>query len=590
MRQKFLDSLMDLVDDGIEALGEEAVAELLWDSLVELDPATYRFDCEFSDEDGSPRLTLSYRTPLALRRDLEKFTEVCGLMVEVEPAPPLMESLEIVATGAGVDERVGLSGRAVHQANREIAVELYPEDDTGDQLEALADRMRQVRDRSEQDIGPLASSLTTEDVETVDPPDEEDADFESGRPAVDQLVDHPEDIERRWRLEEADIEQIVRELADLDGYGFLEIADGDQTIQYVLHYGKLIDVRRDPPVDTEQRLIDELVDGGWVDDEEVERAGVLASIHDIPVQDALVDMDCLGLEDLLDGIRRRLREDLDELWSRTTGEARLFLLDRRPPLRLRRSSIDLVEHLVARIRRRVARWPDDRLQAFRRDVEGSRVRRPDAPPFDVERLGLNNRERRFVRQILDEPRSMFELDRISNLNGDETLRLLMVLDQLEMLERCEQSRRRPEHDKIEELHATLDRTDHFEVLGVHWSAHGEEIEEAYRELRELLDVPDDVHRQFEDEIEELREAASKARAVLSDPESRRRYRDEQVDRSARQSALNVYKDKAEAQQMRDDKSDLMDSLRRIVELEPDNREARRKLKALEHARQQEDAD
>lgn len=435
-----------------------------------------------------PRLMLNYPSGARLRRALGDLLEKRGLSVKVDPAPPLMDELEISVTVDGTSEEVALKGRAVHQGHEGMAFQIFPvKAQRRKQLEKLA----VVTDEAI-DATPAAAS-PREPIRSEQPakkPQEQ-----TGVPAVDRLVDRPRQAERVWKLDEIDVDDIIEELAELEDYSVLELQQpGDVTVQYLLHFGRLIDVRRDPLDDNQQLLLDKLVERGTVTDEEVERAEVLASIHEIPVQDALVDMGCMTLENLLEAIEARLVEDLEQLWEIEADQARLYLLDSRPPLRLRRAAVELKDYV----------------------------------------------------------------------------------------ESFEES---PEHREIMLLHAQIQGADHFEVLGVHWSAYGEEIADAYQQIQRQLDVPAMVQRQLHDEIAEIRRAVSKAYATLKNAESRQQYRRSQVDSFSLDSTLRMYKEQVDTLTMREDKSEAVDTLKRVVELEPSNRKMRRQLEAIQHIQQ-----
>lgn len=604
IRNQFRESVTQLVDQGLEVLSREDLVELLEETLTDLDPNKYRYTCRFSNEGGDPTVWLEYRTAMALDRDMETLVDVCGLMVELDSTPPLMEDLDIAVTGEGIDQKVRLGGRAVHADGEEVAIELFPPDDDqrrqlGELVETLSEAPTEVQEANDPgstftSVDEFSSSVVDEEDSVVD---EEDSAVDEKTPAsddtqddklpiVDQLIDHGDDIDRRWNLARTDIEEMLLEVATVDDYAVLALESGGETVQYVIHFGQLVDVRRESTQQTEQALAELLQSTGRIDAEDLERANVLASIHDIPVQDALVDMGCITLEDLLRAIRGQLIEEFHQLWEMDTDDARLFRLDDRPPLRLRRSSVDLVTQVSTRIKRQIDRLSGDEIEERKKSFSGGRVQRPESIPFDVDRLGFDEDQRRFFDVVLDEPRSLFDLGRISNLRSKEMIRVLLWLDELGILARRERSTKTPEHQEIVSLYNRLDSSNHFEVLGVHWAAYGDEIDEAYQRLQRTLDVSQNVEEALSDELTEIRQTVSEAYGVLSNTNRRRTYRKKVIDDFSRKNGLDIYRSQIDSLMMRDDKTELIDSLSRIVELDPGDKKARQQLEALRHAQEQ----
>ncbi len=586
LREQFLTSLRQLVDQGSQMLGESGVLGVLEEMVGELggtvvpggaqaevdadaDVAVER-RCYFGEKRGEPVLTMSYPSPQALEADLETLTQVRGLMVELSRTPPLMESVSIDVKVEGSSKSVELKGRAVHASNEGVALELFPQqEDKRKELEVLV-----VESGGESDS---FSEATVVAPKTDSPIAQDDGER---IPGIDRLVERPDELAHRWSLRGENMEAMLLEAATIEGYGFLEFECSDAVRQYVLHYGKLIDVRSEPREDQETRLIEQLKSTGYIGDEDLERAKVLAAIHGIPQQDALVDMGCITLEDLLSAIKGCLVDDLQRIWELDAEEGRLYLLQHRPHLPLRRSSVELAEQVVRRIQIKLGRLSRGELQAQMERFSGARIARIRSPIVEWARFGFDADSLRFLEVVLDKGRSLSEVERISNLRREDTRRMLLVLDELDLLTRTDRKSRLPEHYEIEGLFQRIQNADHFEVLGVHWSAYGEEIERAYSQMCSTLEVPRKVESDLADELAELRRAAEEAYQLLCDTRRRREYRNQRFDRFARTSVLEVYEKKADSLRMRGEGEDLVDCLQRILELHPSHRRARAELKLL----------
>lgn len=565
-------------------IGESNVIDVLEEIVVELggDVSTSDGDAStsgdelnverrsrYSMQEGDPVLTFTYCDAQSLKRDLNNLVDVRALMVELEQVPPLMQSIAIDIELDDGSRSVRLGGRAVHESHDGVAIELFAsEDEKKRQLRRLVDgdedrtSERGDTDRTEKSIPESSDAIAV----------------------VDRLVERPDEPATRWSLDDGDdiVDELLFEAAGIDGYGFLEFQCSDAVRHYVIHYGKLIDVRSDPVEDSEQLLIDKLKSSGHVTDDDVERAAVLATLHDIPRQDALVDMGCITLEELLDVIRDRLVDEFYRIWDLDADTARLYLLQHRPPLRLRRSSIDLAEQLARRIQVQMGRFSPTQLQQRAERFSGHRLSLVSDPSVTLTRFGFDAQRRRFLDVILDEPKTLSEIQRISNLRDRETIRFLLVIDELDLLEKTARDTRLFEHSEIEGLYERLDGADHFEVLGIHWSAYGDEVDNAYRDLRDTLDVPEAVEEKLGEKLHRLREAVSKAHAVLSDRLERRAYRDKLVDDFSQRSVLEVYEKKVDSHRMRGEGEKLVDCLHRILELNPGHEKARKLMEKLDH--------
>jgi hypothetical protein len=103
-------------------------------------------------------------------------------------------------------------------------------------------------------------------------------------------------------------------------------------------------------------------------------------------------------------------------------------------------------------------------------------------------LGLSPRELRFVEHVLDGGTSADEILRRGGIGRETAIHLLYVLHLLRALEwRCVENR--PGESPAERLGQRahkLERADHFEALGVHWSASIAEIDRAFRNLEEEM--------------------------------------------------------------------------------------------------------
>lgn len=131
--------------------------------------------------------------------------------------------------------------------------------------------------------------------------------------------------------------------------------------------------------------------------------------------------------------------------------------------------------------------------------------------------------------------------------------------------------------------AKVGSADHYAMLGLHWSAYPQLIEEAY--LREKWNVelehyPETTSETDLESRERVSEALDQAYDMLHHPTSRRAYRETLVDKMNLESAVRLYREKGDTALMRNDPEAARDFFQRVVELAPKHRGARAKLEEL----------
>jgi hypothetical protein len=129
--------------------------------------------------------------------------------------------------------------------------------------------------------------------------------------------------------------------------------------------------------------------------------------------------------------------------------------------------------------------------------------------------------------------------------------------------------------ELRERLALLRGMNHFEVLGVHWSAHHRGHKAAYEKIKRefdlkkapLRDAPEDVKTL----AKEINGIIDTAWTVLSNTETRQNYRKQLFDKTERQYASDMLVKQGEVALMRGDRVAAIEALETAVELEPSNR-------------------
>jgi len=270
---------------------------------------------------------------------------------------------------------------------------------------------------------------------------------------------------------------------------------------------------------------------------------------------------------------------LRKVWDIERGEATLFLLHKRPAQNLR-SSANLLQEVVEFLRDRFSSLAAAELDERAHVFEGAHLKRKAEMPVAIEEMGLSSAVERFVDVLLADSWPVAELHRVSSLSRSKVLQTLLVLDELDLLERQQVVRRRWEETEVNELYLRFDGSNYFELFGVHWSAYDEKIEEGYQKLLKKIDVPEEVQSKLVSQLGEMRQGIEEAYNILSNRRKRRAYRNEHIDEFARTGAIQIYDKKADTFRMQGNVDGLVDCLKRIVELQPNNQAAKRDLIAL----------
>lgn len=582
IRRQVLTALTRTIEEGSSALGEEEMVTVLHELLADLDGENSRI-CTFSAEGGRPVLTLEYGSAVALEREWDILTEICGMLVEVNPAPPKMKDLTVLIAGKGLRDRVELYGRVVQNTKKGAALELFPPDiEQKRELKRLLKKMEIAKETLNQESSAsMMPGPPPRGAQPHRPQSQPSADPAQQQPALRQrqvgLIEETV-VEEQWEVNPTNISTILLQAAGIEGYGVLEFKTLQGRTQLVVHHGALVDIRKERPADSET-LESLLLSAKKVTAEEIQRAQEMKAEQGISLGEALVDLQTMTHEDLLLAVRTRLIFLLHQTWKFERGEAKLFRLQRRPEQRLR-SSAKLLAEIVSFLNERYGSLPLAELKERQDQFRGSLLKRIDPMPVNIAEMGLDPAVERFVSVLLADSWSLEELHRVSSLSQGKTIQTLLVLDELDLLERKKKSKRRWEETQIEDLHLRLRSSNYFELFGVHWSAYEKEIDEGYDKLTAKLDVPQEVQKNVGDKIEELRREIEEAYMVLSNRRSRRTYRDETIEKFAQKSAIQIYSKKADTFRMQGNVDALVDCLKRILELDPGDKAARRDLIAL----------
>ncbi len=542
-------------------------------------------------------LVVTYSTAMALERDLDGYLNVGGVCLPVERDLPPLADVLVKVCATLVEASVTLGGRVIQTTPEGVAFQLTPPEGPiaeslaamPDQMRAAAAAQRRVLVRAAQASAGQASAAPTAAGEVVG--------GAAGRPAAArrtkasagapiELTGRPK---RSWMLSQTAFASILCELLDHQGMGVLDVEFGARRAQIVLEDAQVVDVEIYPRVEHEA-LASLLVAAGKLDAADIDRARAHAQRHGIAIAEALVELGILTYSQMGVALKTRARFLLGVLWKCQTGRASLYRvesLDRR----FRTPRSPLVYHVFRRLRDQLANadnaWFAERRTFFQAHLL-SRAKPPRCALADLE---LRQKERRLLEVVLDTRRPLSEVLRIAQLGEQETLMLLECWRQLELVALEEVNpwtRQRTKFvEQLARMRARLGAQDSFEVLGVHWTAYDEEIEEAYVERTHSLsdeELPDGLSDADRAMVAELREALEEAHALLSDRSRRASYRDELVGTFEKKAALEMFVKQADTAKLRRDLPAAIDAYKRVLEIKPGHPQARRDLEVLEKLR------
>lgn len=140
-------------------------------------------------------------------------------------------------------------------------------------------------------------------------------------------------------------------------------------------------------------------------------------------------------------------------------------------------------------------------------------------------MGLSPRELRFVEHVMDGVTSASDILARGGIGKDTAIQILFVLQIFGALEwlPAEHAGGETLADRVNARAAKLDRMDHFEALGVHWSVPRTDIDRAYRSLQEVLGPGGRGEQVAPEAAAKVLARAAKAYEVLAVEATRRAY-------------------------------------------------------------------
>lgn len=595
---QFKRELSQLIRKYSTGLQTSEFAEYLGEYHHDLADGSLSPSVEVVNEVEPVRLRVTYSSGVGLERDLDDYLKVGGVCLEVDQALPPLSDVLLTIAGVHLPQTVTLRGRVVRETPAGVAFQVNaPEEPIAQSLREMPEKMR----KAAAEAGKRALEQAAKAAELADQAASarsEPAQPTQSRPQPGPAASRPEARQAcapieiagepvsSWDLSRTSVPTILLGLLDREGLGVLDLDLGERRAQVVLDGANVVDVEIYPPAKKES-LESLLEAAGKLDDEQIANARQYSERHGVAMAEALVDLDILSYAQMGLALKTRARFLLGIVWGKSEGRAQLYDTDE-IARRFRAPQSSLAYHLFRRMRDRFRRadadWYEERREFFRAHL----VSRAAEPRCALADLDIGKKDTRFYNVVLDTPRPLSELLRISQLGDQEMLALLECLRLLGML-RVEEAnpwtRKRTKFVKqVERMKARLHAKNHFEVLGVHWTAYDEEVEEAYEErMAGLADekLPEDLEQSTLEIVEDLRQKLTEAYELLSDRRRRADYRTEVADSFDRKGALEMFLKQADTAKLRRDISGAIDAYRRVLEIKPNHPQAKQDMVVLQ---------
>lgn len=596
--EKTLRQLIEFYQDKIDAADMCEVFERLLGELEEI-PGDGSYMLERND-----RLVGTFFTPKALERELANLLDVQAICVPLEDPPPMMTELDVVVRTNWSDD-LSLPGRVVHVSGDQVAIQTFVNDrSVVDKLRALPEHMRtgvppKIRTTSDitkpalPRIPPVTPEEDVVEESPAPPPPQQEVRHDvkqSGsfrRIEVTEIDPRGELEPEMLVLEDHDVLPVLVRLAQGRFDGMVELfGAAREKLVITLREGCLIEFEREPTRE-EDKLEVLLSNAGKISAEDLARAAERAESLGTSVADALLDLRLMEYGDLRVALKTRLIFMARKLWSGEWQKAALYQFDT-SLMRTLTPPVPIYQQLFSvTLKHYESNLNSTRIETIKKRFERVLIKMREDTAVDINELGLSTKQRRFVEVGLADKRQIADLLLVSPMGQSDSLAMLAALDDIGLLEKEQVTewtkQRTRQRNQLELMMLKIEREDHFDVLGLHWSAYGDEVEQAYQNA--IKDYSEENFGALEvgPDIQKIRARLEQAYQLLKDGVSRRRYRREQISDFKVRSSIDMFRKQAESAQMRRELESAIDFNRRVLELNPGDQQSQRAIELLKKA-------
>jgi hypothetical protein len=312
-----------------------------------------------------------------------------------------------------------------------------------------------------------------------------------------------------------------------------------------------------------------------------------------PLEQLLTSTGALRFRELDAILNTRLRMLFAALATSHPTQFKAQAFDRIAPL-ASGQTVSFATLAFGRIHEAFDKQPPGELEEWGRLTPGFPKPRPDLR-IPLQRYGIAARELAFLETEANGATSVGALLSKSPVRRHATLVLLATLDRMGYLEwvRHDVAELRAMRAKphIEQKLSELQQADLFAILDTHWSDYDAVIGAAAKRVIDGLDLPYLSEHGPAESQQSARRLTMGLRAVadrLSTRPLREAVRAKVIDDFARSSAVDLYEKQAEMALFKSDWEHADDQLHRILELQPGNRRAAKRLEEVAESRQTEE--
>jgi hypothetical protein len=403
------------------------------------------------------------------------------------------------------------------------------------------------------------------------------------------------------RIEQLTDERILDIFLQLSGHAFSgmlqlrqapEKKGGEELIwQLLFDSGFLVEASRRPRAPRIE-LGHMLLLANRIKKEDLSIAAAHADEHLLPIERGLLELDLLEPNALRQSLAGRLTFVLRRLCSVTKGTVEIYSEESlpagylpTPPLRVHVAIERTVFQLLFEQLRQLSVREREKQAYAELDAY------PESGPEEVDRVerALTNEDHlKFIRRLATGRRRLREVITESPLSGSDTFAILFALHRMGLL-RFDRSLhhtvvRERYRENVTVKYLSVHKASYFEVLNVHWSSYDEVIERAYSELVQQFDpsqVPENLEKEVHQRVSDIRERIESAYQVLARREHRHAYRTRIMPEYKLAHAIPLFLKQCELAQRRNQIEEACDSLKRVLELDPNHETARAQLAGFE---------
>lgn len=400
-----------------------------------------------------------------------------------------------------------------------------------------------------------------------------------------------DDIPPVEQLGETEIEPLLLELSEQTFSGVARYEGSERDAQLLFEEGFVFEVLTRPTRE-EERLGSMLRLGEQVSEAELEQARARADRDGTTLQTTLQALGILEAEHVRQAATSRLSYLLHQLCDAEAGDVSLYQpsverVGTLPPADLR--SHVAPEQIVFRRRfERFSQLEPDEWEGMI-DIYGEMYpKRSDRADGRIERSFADDAHRRLGRDFIDGRHSFEQIITHSPLPPGETIAVVSALRSMKLVDFHTTIGPGVQAERFQEIvetkYLSVHKASYFEVLNIHWSSYDEVTDRAYEMLRERYDtdhLPSGLPTEIRQKAQEIAERIETAYEVLKYRETRHKYRQKIMPDYKLEHAIPLLLKKADLAEQRDQFDLAEDALRRVLEIEPEHRDAKGRLEGLE---------